>query len=71
MPLQARHVMKIKKVTFTSSAWIEFENDDTIYLRLSADNWMYRVGESLEAQYDCSSLENAYQATRFSLNSNA
>jgi hypothetical protein len=54
--------MKVKTITPCEAAWIEFQGDDTTYLRFGADNWMFRAGESIEAEYNCTEHEAAYQA---------
>jgi len=50
--------MKIKK-----SIIYYVEYDDTDYIRLGQDNWMYRIGESLETIYECEQLEKEFQET--------
>jgi hypothetical protein len=54
--------VKVSEITPCEAFWVEFEGDETTYVRFGPGSWMYRVGEILEPEYDCAEHEAAYQA---------
>ena len=53
----------VESVSPCRGEFVDFDNDIdyTHYIRYSADNWMVLMGESWETEYQCESLERAYQ----------
>ena len=58
--MESKTTYRVTDVQPISGELIEFEEQDS-HIRYSADNWVWRIGESTETVFDCTELEGAYQ----------
>ena len=52
--------LEVADVSPMKGEYVELK-DHEMYIRYSADNWAWCVGESTETIFDCDRLEKAYQ----------